>query len=147
LLDEPIQFHTDNVIEDPFVWHDGKQYEMLAKDCDGRLTGEKGAGVHAGSADGLHWQLSDPPLAYTRRIRWDDGTETVQGALERPWLLLENGRPTHFFAATGDGPGGFGNATRTWNVAIPLAASQSCKKRVERSFAHQAAGCVPRRNA
>ena len=29
-------------------------------------------------------------------------------------------QPTHLFCATADGPGGFRNATRTWNMALPL---------------------------
>lgn len=28
--------------------------------------------------------------------------------------------PTHLFAATADGPGGFRNADNTWNMVIPL---------------------------
>jgi len=31
----------------------------------------------------------------------------------------EDGR-FHLFAATGDGAGGFGNMTRTWNMVVPL---------------------------
>jgi hypothetical protein len=42
------------------------------------------------------------------------------GQLERPFLLMENGRPAYLFAATGDGPGGFANMTQSFNVAIPL---------------------------
>jgi hypothetical protein len=42
------------------------------------------------------------------------------GQLERPFLLFENGRPTHLFAATMDGPGGFNNATESFSFAIPL---------------------------
>jgi hypothetical protein len=68
----------------------------------------------------VNWQVSDPPLAYSRTIRWSDGTTTTQGSLERPQLLIEDGRPTWLFVATADGPGGFQNATRTWNQAIPI---------------------------
>jgi len=45
---------------------------------------------------------------------------TTQGAFERTQLLIENGVPTHLFAATGDGPGGFDHALRTWNMVVPL---------------------------
>jgi len=69
----------------------------------------------------MAWALSNPPKAYSRRVRWDDGSVTEQGALERPQLLLQEGRPTHLFAAAGDGPGGFDHCTRTWNLVIPLA--------------------------
>jgi hypothetical protein len=72
------------------------------------------------SKDGAVWKLSNPIKAYSRRIRWDDDTETVQGSFERPQLLIENGVPTHLYAATGDGPGGFDNTTKTWTMVIPL---------------------------
>jgi hypothetical protein len=58
-------------------------------------------------------------------VVWDDGSVTVQGSLERPQLLFHDGgagiaHATHLFCATGDGPGGFRNATRTWNMVLPL---------------------------
>jgi len=45
---------------------------------------------------------------------------THQGQFERPQLLIENGRPTHLFAATGDGPGGFDKMSSSWNMVVPL---------------------------
>ena len=68
----------------------------------GGLTGEKHAGIHAVSADALHWKLSDPPKAYSRRVKWSDGTISEQGCLERPQLLFRDRRPTHLCVATAD---------------------------------------------
>jgi hypothetical protein len=42
------------------------------------------------------------------------------GQLERPFGLIEDGKLTHLFFATLDGPGGFNNSTRSWNMVIPL---------------------------
>lgn len=42
-------------VEDPFVWKTAEGYEMIAKDMTGKLVGEKHAGVHARSKDGLRW--------------------------------------------------------------------------------------------
>lgn len=125
LSPEPIPlFFGDTHVEDPFVWWCGDHYEMLAKDLTGALTGEVHAGVHVHSPDALHWTLSDPAKAYSRMIRWSDGTVTHQGCLERPQLLFDkSGKPIWLFAATGDGPGGFNACTRTWNIAIPLASA------------------------
>ena len=121
LADEPIlTLPGGSYVEDPYVWHTGDCFQMIAKDMTGGLTGEKHAGVHATSPDGLHWELSQPAKAYSRRITWANGMTTVQGSLERPQLLIEEGRPTHLCAATGDGPGGFDNCARTWNIVIPL---------------------------
>jgi hypothetical protein len=107
-------------IEDPFVWWNGERYELIAKDLTGDITGKFHAGVHAFSDDGVDWQFAEPPKAYSRTVLWDDGGQSHQGSLERPQLLFENGVPTHLFAATADGPGGFSNATRTWNMVVPL---------------------------
>jgi hypothetical protein len=49
-----------------------------------------------------------------------NGNTTIQGSLERPNILIENGIPTPVFFATADGPGGFRNADNTWNMVIPL---------------------------
>lgn len=122
LSDEPVLQLTDgNFVEDPFVWWSDDHLELLAKDMTGGLTGEFHAGVHLTSTDGVRWTPSSPAKAYSRRVVWGDGSVTVQGSLERPQLLIEGGRPTHLFAATADGPGGFRHAANTWNMVIPLA--------------------------
>lgn len=121
VTDEPvIQFPDGQFVEDPYVWQAAGHFEMVAKDMRGGLTGELHAGVHAWAPDGVDWQLCDPPKAYSRRVTWDDGSVTTQGCLERPQVLLEHGTPTHLFAATADGPGGFRNASRTWTMVLPL---------------------------
>ncbi|MDU0200550.1 glycoside hydrolase family protein [Paenibacillus sp. MAH-36] len=113
----PAKFH----LEDPFIWHTGERYELIAKDMDGRICGELHAGIQAHSIDGLTWHLSDNPKAYSRKVRWDDGTETVMGSFERPFILFQDGKPTHLFAATADGAGGFSKASHTWNMVVPIA--------------------------
>lgn len=119
--DEPVFSSTRfGEVEDPFVWKTAAGYEMVAKDMTGRLAGEKHAAIHARSADGIQWALADPPKAWSRTLRFDDGQIETMGQLERPFLLIENGRPTFLFAAAGDGPGGFANMTESFNLAIPL---------------------------
>lgn len=124
LSDKPIfRFDTDanqdNDVEDPFVWWSGNQYELIMKDRFGHICGEDGGGVHATSKDGIDWNLSNPVKAYSREIRWSDGTLTMQANFERPFLLFEDGVPTHLFAATGTGPSPW-NFEKTWNMVIPL---------------------------
>jgi len=121
ISDHPVLVLSQGFVEDPYLWWAEDHFEMIAKDCTGAITGEQGAGVHALSQDALNFTLSQPPLAYSRRVLWDDGTTTLQGAFERPQLLIENGCPTHLFAATGDGSGDFHHFTRTWNMVVPLA--------------------------
>lgn len=120
LSEEPV-FPPEFHIEDPFIRQNGQGYELIAKDMEGTLCGEKHGGIHAVSPDGLHWRLSDAPHSYSRTIHWDDGTMQTMGNLERPFILFQNGKPTHLFAAVADGPGGFSHAAHTWNQVIPIA--------------------------
>lgn len=124
ISENPIfSFHSDdkmdNDVEDPFVWWSGKRFELIMKDRFGHICAEEGGGIHAFSSDGIKWVLSDPVKAYSRHITWDDGSKTVQANFERPFLLFENGKPTHLFAATGDGDAAY-QFNKTWNMVIPL---------------------------
>ena len=106
--------------EDPFLWKDFKGYHAIFKDHVAKYTGERGGGVMAHSTDGVHWTVDKDPKAYSRAVEWEDGKVEMQGQLERPFLFFENGKATHAFFATMDGPGGFENATKSWNMVIPL---------------------------
>lgn len=124
IVDEPI-FSPERFgeVEDPFLWRDpgDGRLHMIAKDMTGRLCGVEGGGVHATSPDGQRWSLANPARAYSRAVRWSDGTTVEMGSFERPFLALgPDGRPTHLCAAVADGPGGFTRASKTWNVVIPL---------------------------
>lgn len=120
LSEEPVFPPEKCHLEDPFLWKTEEGYFLIAKDMDGNICGEKHAGVHAFSKDGIQWELFEGSKAYSRKILWDDAVERVMGNLERPFLLFQDGKPTHLFAATADGTGGFANASNTWNMVIPL---------------------------
>jgi hypothetical protein len=117
--DQPIFPPSDIHLEDPFIWKTADGYRMIAKDMNGSIGGEKHGGINAFSEDGLRWRIADQPQAYSRTVTWDDGTVSRMGNLERPFLLFQQGRPTHLFAATADGDGNFGGRN-TWNMVIPL---------------------------
>lgn len=131
LSDEPILNFDDSGdhVEDAFLWQgaDG-QFEMLMKDMRGGIGGEARAVIHANSGDCLHWKVSKPAIAFHRCIPWNDGTITRPAFLERPQLLLNEGRPTHLFAAIGEGPTNENDHTaiaKSWCAAIPLNAEPS----------------------
>ena len=119
--DDPI-FSSENfgVVEDPFIWKDETGYHMIAKDQDGDITGKRHSGVMAHSLDAVQWELDKEPLAYVREIKWSDGRTIEMGQLERPFGLIQDGKLTHLFFATMDGPGGFNNSTKSWNMVLPL---------------------------
>jgi hypothetical protein len=121
--DAPIKWSEDGraSYEDAYIWREDGEYRMLFNDPSGKITGGHHSGGYATSPDGLKWSLANPPQAYSRRkLLWDDGTVVEQGSLERPQLLIQNGRPTHLLGATADGPGGYARAANTWSTVIPL---------------------------
>ena len=114
-------FPSDKVhIEDPYIWKTKDGYSLIAKDMDGNICGEKHAGIYGFSKDGIDWEVLENCRAYSRKVLWDDDTEQTMGSLERPFILFQEGKPTHLFFATADGPGGFSKAENTWNMVIPL---------------------------
>ncbi|PWK21534.1 hypothetical protein LX92_03685 [Maribacter polysiphoniae] len=80
----------------------------------------KGDGLLAHSKNDIDWFIDKNPKVYTKTIKWDNGKTIRQGRLERPFVFVEKGKLTHIFFATMDGPGGFGNGKKTWNMVIPL---------------------------
>lgn len=117
--DAPIINHS---VEDPFIWHDEDGFNMIAKDMNGQFCGELMGGIHGLSSDGLHWDFEKDNLFYSRKILWNDGITREMGNLDRPFILFEDGKPTYAFFATSNGTDGMGfeNATRTWNMVVPL---------------------------
>ena len=128
--DEPVfDFNaTGDHLEDPYIWWASDHYEMLVKDMRGGVCGKEGGGIHATSTNGVDWTVSDPPLAYSHTVKWDDGSVTEQLATERPQLLIQEGRPTHLFLATAAGPEQapmaghdcYRTLEDTWSMVIPL---------------------------
>lgn len=116
-FDHPVLSGFD--VEDPFVWHDGGKFRMLAKDMTGGITGEKHAGAAFESADGVDWRFTGK--GYSRTVVNEKGEAVEFGSLERPQLLLDGeGEPEYLFAAVADGPGGFRNAANTWNICAKI---------------------------
>jgi hypothetical protein len=94
---------------------------MIAKDISGNITGEKNAGAFFQSPDGIKWATMPEAKAYSKTVKYEDGSVRDLGCFERPQILFdERGTPLCAFAAAADGPGHFRNAINTWNIAIPM---------------------------
>lgn len=126
LVDDPIlQFKDEDLhIEDPFLWYDVKREKfcIIAKDdCKNGsfgITGEWGSGFYAESDDCIHFTIPENPKFYSRQVHWKDGTTSLQGNLERPWLLFdEQQKPTYLFCASGNGPNPYSFEGETFIVA------------------------------
>lgn len=121
VTDEPaLDLPEGCFVEDPFLWHEDGCFHLIMKDLKGDVV-DHGCGLYAWSEDAKHWELGDPPAAYTRDLVWDDGkTETV-GNFERPQLLFaEDGRKTHMIGATAHSAGGLHQVTDSWITVVPL---------------------------
>ncbi|WP_316813105.1 glycoside hydrolase family protein [Pedobacter heparinus] len=119
--DKPIfNVEEQGEAEDPFLWKNSGGYHAIFKDHVAKFTGERGGGVMAHSKDGIEWVMDKDPKAYSKTVAYEDGKIELQGQLERPFIFFENGKPAYLFFATMDGPGGFENATKSWNMVIPF---------------------------
>jgi len=105
--------------EDPFLWFEEGRYHVIMKDMTGDVCGERFGGIYGSSEDGFRWSFEGDCKAYSRRIAWDDGTTTFHGNFERPQLLIQDGKPTHLFAAVGDSSREW-NWDDSFNLCIPL---------------------------
>ena len=129
LCDGPIlEMKDENKhIEDPFLWYDEnkKLFCILAKDDPKNgspgITGMWGSGFYAQSRDCITFDIPDHPCVYTRRVSWLDGHETVQGNLERPWLLFDGqGKPEYLYCASGAGQIPYAFEDRTFVICQKL---------------------------
>jgi len=90
---------SDYHLEDPDVWKENGKYWIIAKDMKGEASGVKGAGVLLESEDAMTWKLSDPVLAHERKIDWADGTSTPFARVERPSVLVVDGKAVCLYNA------------------------------------------------
>lgn len=126
LSDEPILAFDDPDlhVEDPFLWYDErrKKFCLLAKDDSKNgsfgITGEWGSGFYAESDDCLHFTVPSAQRVYSRHVSWADGRKTLQGNMERPWLLFDSqGNPNYLFCASGAGSNPYSFAGGTFIVS------------------------------
>ena len=93
------QVGTFKCLEDPFIFrHKSGSYHMLAHNQVGDFVG-----AHGFSTDGKNWSLSPTP-AYTKTVRFEDGSARGLYRREEPKLLFQGGRgeprrATHLFNA------------------------------------------------
>lgn len=102
--------------EDPFIWQENGKFKALMLDHEKRYSPDKEI-FYAVSDDGLKWRVPRNAIAVSKQITFADGTTKKMNSTERPHVLIENGKPTHVFFATGETING---KRYTWNMAIPL---------------------------
>lgn len=116
---KPMMVNPENnwSVEDPYIWVQDGQFYALVKDFQGYFTGH---GINTvalfESQDGKDWKPAKHPFAFGRTIRWTDGTSTTLEALERPQLLLKDGKPQVLYCAAADTK----DRMTSFQLAIPL---------------------------
>ena len=116
---QPVMVNPENEwsVEDPFLWYQKDRFYALVKDFQGYFTGhEDGSVALFESENGVNWNPAEQPLAFDKTITWIGKGKTKMQSLERPQLLLEDGRPVVLYCAAEEGP----EAETSFNVAIPL---------------------------
>jgi predicted GH43/DUF377 family glycosyl hydrolase len=88
-------------VEDPFIWKEDEKYWMIAKDMTGDIVG-KYNGVLFESDNGMDWALAENALAWNHELIFKDGDRLLPKYMERPQLLIEDGKPICFYTAIGD---------------------------------------------
>jgi lysophospholipase L1-like esterase len=102
--------------EDPFIWQENGKFKALMLDHERRFSPDKEI-FYAVSSDGLKWHVPRNAIAVSKNVLFADGSTKKMNSTERPHVLIENGKPTHVFFATGETIDG---KRYTWNMAIPL---------------------------
>ncbi|QGY45633.1 family 43 glycosylhydrolase [Maribellus comscasis] len=100
--------------EDPYVWFAGNCYYAIVKDMHGAFTDAGRSLVLFYSANGMDWKLAEHPLVSKLEINWENDTLQKVMALERPQLLIENGKPTALLCAVNE------IREHSFNLQIPL---------------------------
>jgi hypothetical protein len=113
LSDKPFDLGVD--AEDPTIWYEGGRYHALMLDT-GRRYSDKGI-YYCTSKDLLHWEAAPNPVAISRTVLWEDNRYRLMDSTERPQILVQDGKATHVFLATGSKEDG---RKSTWNMVIPL---------------------------
>lgn len=85
--------------EDPYIWYQNGGYYAIVKDMHGSFTKAGRSLALFYSVDGLDWKAVDKPLVSMPEIHWKDGSIMKLQHLERPQLLIEDGKPTMLFLA------------------------------------------------
>lgn len=119
--DEPIFTFADEkaqsshmLAEDPFIWYSGGTYLAIVRDVVDYFNKGKSTLALLQSTDGIHWEPAPHPAVAPYRLFFADG-RTSDDKIERPWLLLENGKPVILFGAMG-----IQRRSHSMNVAVPL---------------------------
>lgn len=107
--------------EDPYIWCEGGIFYAIVKDMHGTFTQQGRSLALFYSRNGIDWHPCKKALLSVPQIQWEDGELTKLSHMERPQLLMVNGKPAMAFFAV-DGMDDYTIDGESYNVHIPLSA-------------------------
>lgn len=104
--------------EDPYIWYQEGKYRAIVKRI--KHDGKKRVFslVHYDSMDGIDWQPAKYHEISDRTITWEDGTTEQLDHLERPQVVVEDGKPIALVCAADRIDEN--NVRHSFNIQIPL---------------------------
>lgn len=108
--------------EDPYIWFQAGKYRAIVKRIKHEAKKRVFSLVHYDSIDGVHWEPAQHHEVSDRTVTWADGTAERLDHLERPQVVIENGRPIALICAADRIDEH--NVRRTFNVQIPLVVTE-----------------------
>lgn len=89
-------------LEDPYLYYNGKSYEIVLEDNAGKLTGHIRYGGSIISKNGIdNWTINPTsPVCYTHTLSYEDNSTILVERRERPQLIInQQGKATHLYTA------------------------------------------------
>jgi hypothetical protein len=104
--------------EDPYIWYQAGKFRAIVKRIKHVKKKRVFSLVHYDSVDGFDWQPAKHHEITERKITWEDGTVEQFDHLERPQVLIENGKPIALYCAADNYDEN--RVRQSFNMQIPL---------------------------
>lgn len=132
-LEGPYEFYPERLtskemeLEDVYAFSYGDNIYMISRDL-GATLGDKEGGLLWKSDDGFNFQVKETQRAFESLVSYVgeealDGANkyrgSLKGQLERPQLLIIDGKPTYMYSATGVNVNdGYGSCSHVFKITV-----------------------------
>jgi sucrose-6-phosphate hydrolase SacC (GH32 family) len=113
-LEEGVRFPA----EDPYIWYQEEKYRAIVKYIHHDGNNREFSLVHYDSVDGIDWEKAKNFMISDRKVEWENGRIQQFTHLERPQVLIENGKPVALLCAADTLDAN--NVRQSFNIQIPL---------------------------
>lgn len=113
-LEEGVRFPA----EDPYIWYQEGKYRAIVKYIQDNGKKRILSLVQYESIDGIEWEKAKNFMISDRSIEWENERKQQFEHLERPQVLIEDGKPVALFCAADTLDAN--NVRQSFNIQIPL---------------------------